>query len=227
MVRQPKLFLFDQPFANLDRAAASRGRAAIGALRQRSSTTILYATTDPTEALALGARTVVMEDGVVQQDADAQAIFDEPANLFVAKFFGDPPMNLVHGTLKQERDTVTFSETGDGTIAIGLPVSRFASASDLVGQAVILGFRADAIEMATSLEQGSRSGTSFRALVDRVEPRGSEADLYIRTGAHELSCRSHRWAGKGEGGHRFQFEIELGKAHFFDPVSGRRLTPNA
>ena len=102
MVRQPKLYLFDEPFADLEPAAANRRRAAIAALRLRASSTILYATSDPVEALAFGARTVIFEDGVVQQDADAQAIFDEPANLFVAKFFGDPPMNLVHGALKQD-----------------------------------------------------------------------------------------------------------------------------
>jgi multiple sugar transport system ATP-binding protein len=223
MVRQPKVCLFDEPFANLGRAAASRGRAAIAALRQRSSATILYATSDPTEALALGARTVVMEGGVVQQDAEAQAIFDEPANVFVAKFFGDPPMNLVRGTLKQEREAVTFAETGDGTIAIHLPASRFASADELAGQPIILGFHPDAVEIATSPREGSRSAVTFRALVERSEPRGSETDLYLRTGAHELICRSRRWAGQGDGGHRFQFEIELGKVHLFDAVSGRRL----
>src|SRR2546423_5764903 len=78
MVRQPKVYLFDEPFADLEPAAASRGRAAIAALRLRASSTILYATSDPVEALAFSARTVIFEDGVARQDADAQAIFDEP-----------------------------------------------------------------------------------------------------------------------------------------------------
>src|SRR2546421_804682 len=224
MVRQPKVYLFEEPFANLGRTAASRGRAAVAELRQRSTATILYATSDPAEALAFGARTVIVEGGSVQQDADAHAIFDEPANVSVAKFFGDLPMNLVKGTLKQERDAVIFSETGDGTIAIRLPASRFASGNEITGRTIVLGFRPEAVEIAASPEEGSRSGASFRALVERAEPRGSETDLYLRTGAHELICRSRRWAGQGAGGHRFQFEIELEKAHLFDPVSGRRLT---
>ncbi len=224
MVRQPKIYLFDEPFANLERTAASRGRAAIAELRQRSSATILYATSDPAEALALGARTVILDDGIVQQDAEAQSIFDEPANVFVAKFFGDPPMNLVHGTIKQERDGVTFSETGDGTIAVRLPAPRFSGAKELAGRPVILGFRPAAVEMAGSPSTGGGSGTSFRALVDRAEPRGPETDLYLRTGAHELVCRSRLWAGQGEGGHRFQFEIQLEKAHLFDAASGGRVT---
>lgn len=224
MVRQPKVYLFDEPFAGLERTVVSRARAASAELRQRSSATILYATSDPAEALAFGARTVIMDDGGVQQDAAAQSIFDEPTNLFVAKFFGDSPMNLVHGTLKQERDGVTFSETGDGTIAIRLPAPRFSGAKDLVGRPIILGFRPEAIEIAESRNEGGVSGASFRALVDRAELKGPETDLYLRTGAHELVCRSRRWAGQAEGGHRFQFEIRLEKAHLFDAVSGRRVT---
>jgi multiple sugar transport system ATP-binding protein len=220
MVRQPKVYLFDEPFANLDPAAANRGRAAIAALRLRSSSTILYATSDPVEALAIGARTVIIKEGVVQQDADAKAIFDEPANLFVAKFFGDPPMNLVHGTVKQERDAVAFSEAGDGTIAIRWPASRFMGAKELAAGPVVIGFRPQAVEIAAAAEGSSNT---FRALVDRVEPRGSETDLYLRTGAHELICRSRRWSEPGDAGHRLQFEIELGKTHLFDAVSGGRI----
>jgi multiple sugar transport system ATP-binding protein len=227
MVRQPKVYLFDGPFANLDPAAASRGRAAIAALRLRSSSTILYSTSDPVEALAFGARTVILKDGVVQQDADAQAIFDQPANLFVAKFFGDQAMNLVQGTLKQERDAVVFSEAGDGTIAIRWPASRFTGGKELAAGPVVLGFRPQAVEIAAAPEEANRSSNAFRALVDRVEPKGSETDLYIRTGAHELICRSHRWASRGDAGHRLQFEIELGKTHLFDAVSGARIMAGA
>jgi multiple sugar transport system ATP-binding protein len=223
MVRQPKVYLFDEPFANLDPAPAGRGRAAIAALRLRSSSTILYSTSDPVEALAFGARTVILKDGVPQQDADAQAIFDEPANLFVAKFFGDPPINLVRGTLKQERDTVSFSESGDGTIAICWSASRFTGAKELNAGPVVLGFRPQDVEIAGAPEEANRSSNAFRALVDRVEPKGAETDLYLRTGAHELICRSHRWAGPGDSGHRLQFEIEPGKTHLFDAVSGGRI----
>jgi multiple sugar transport system ATP-binding protein len=223
MVRQPKVYLFDEPFADLQPAAASRGRAAIAALRLRASSTIVYATSDPVEALALGARTVIFEGGGVQQDADAQAIFDEPANLFVAKFFGDPPMNLVHGILKQERDAIVFSEAGDGTIALRWPASRFSGAKELAGGPAVLGFRPRAVEIATAAGEANRSSNAFRALVDRAEPKDAETDLYLRTGAHELICRSRRWAGQAEGGHRFQFEVELEKTHLFDAVSGGRI----
>ncbi len=223
MVRQPKVYLFDEPFAGLDPAAVNRGRAAIAALRLRSSSTILYSTSDPAEALAFGARTVILRDSGVQQDADAKAIFDEPANLFVAKFFGDPPMNLVHGSLKQERDAVVFSEVGDGTIAIRWPASRFRGGKAPADGPVVLGFRPQAVEIAAATGERNLSLGAFRALVDRAEPRGTETDLYIRTGSHGLICRSRRWAEQAEGGHRFQFEIELQKTHLFDAASGGRI----
>ncbi len=223
MVRQPKVYLFDKPFADLEPAGASRGRAAIAALRLRASSTILYATSDPVEALSFGARTVLFDDGVARQDTEAQAIFDEPANLFVAKFFGDPPMNLVHGNLKQERDAVIFSEAGDGTIVIRWPETRFGGGKASAGGAVVLGFRPQAVEIATTAGEGDRSLNVFRALVERAEPKGDETDVYLRTGAHELICRSRRWAGQAEGGHRFRFEIDPAKTHLFDLVSGARI----
>jgi multiple sugar transport system ATP-binding protein len=226
MVRQPKVCLFDEPFAKLDRTAASRGRAAIAELRRRSAATTLYSTSDPSEALALGARTVLLDRGTVQQDADAHLIFKEPANLFVARFFAEHPMNLVEGTLKQDRNAVTFLEKGDGTIAVPLTPSRFPHANELGGRAVVLGFRPEAVEIEASPESGSRSGAIFRALVERSEERGSETDLYLRTGAHDLICRSRRWTEQKADGHRFQFEIDLEKAYLFDALSGRRLFPD-
>jgi multiple sugar transport system ATP-binding protein len=221
MVRQPKVYLFDDPFRGLQSDARMRGRAEIAKLHQRSSATIIYATNDPTEAMAFGARTVILNGGGVQQDAAARVAFDTPANLFVAGFFGEPPMNLVHGIVKQERDRVLFSESGEGTIAVPLAASRFPRAQELAGKPVILGFRPDDIEMAA--EGADRPASAFRALVERAEARGTETDLYLQTGAHQLICRSRRWTEQIEGGHRFQFEIQVGKAHLFDPDSGGRI----
>lgn len=216
MVLQPKVFLFDEPFFGLDAAARGRGRAEIKKLHQRLPATMIYATHDPVEALAIGERTVVMDRGSVQQDGSAQAIYDTPANLFVAGFAGSPPMNLIHGTLKLERDSLLFTESGDGTIAIRLPVSKEYS-----GKPVVLGIRPEEIEIAVA--GAERSATSFKALVDRIDPRGAETDLFLQTGAHRLVCRSRRWIDPGEGGRRFQVEINLEKTHIFDPVSGRRI----
>jgi multiple sugar transport system ATP-binding protein len=201
---------------------ASHGRAVIAGLQQRSSATIIYATDDPAEALALNARTVIMAGGAIQQDANAQTIYNSPANLAVAKFFGDPPMNLVQGTLKVEREGVVFVEAGEGTIALNLPESRFAEARDLAGNPVVLGFRAESIEIASS-EGSNRPSTTFRALVERAEPKADHAVLYLRTGAHALICQTAHW--EQSGGRRLQFAIDLAKSHLFDAETGLRTIP--
>jgi multiple sugar transport system ATP-binding protein len=222
MVRQPKVYLFNEPFAQLDRAAAARGRSAIGALRQRSAATILYATSDPAEAMSFDTRTIVIDAGIIQQDADAQTVFDAPANLIVAKFFGDPPMNLVEGTLKQERDAVVFREAGDGTIAVRWPNSGLKEGTAVAGEPVVLGFHPNALDIVST--SGDRSAQAFRALVDRAEPNGAGTELYLRTGGHEIVCRSRRWSGENEAGHRFEFEIDPARAHLFYSSSGQVVT---
>jgi len=215
MERQPKIYLFDEPFGGLESAAARHGRAELVNLHRRSSATIVYATTDPSEALALGERTVVLLDGVPQQDGPAQNIYDAPATLAVARFFGDPPMNAVAGTVKQERQGLVFSEAGDGTIAVPLPSDRYSAAKDFDGKPVVLAFRPEHVEI------GAEAG--FRALIERVEMRGLETDYYLQTGAHALIARTLR-RGEQEG-HRIQFGIDLEKAQLFDPETGRRVTP--
>jgi multiple sugar transport system ATP-binding protein len=225
MVRQPRVYLFDDPFTDLESAAARTGRAEIVNLHQRSSATIIYATSAPAEALAFGQRTVVLSNGVIQQDDQAQAVYDAPANLAVAGFLGDPPMNLVVGTLRQERGSVVFAESGDGTISIPLPPAQFPEAAGLVGQPVILGFRPEDIEIEGSSQTVSPGPGSFRALVERAEPSGAEADLYLNTGAHSLIARSRSCGHQAGSGHRLRVVLTVEKAHLFDAATGRRATP--
>ena len=223
MVLQPKVFLFDEPFAKLDAKAQTAGRAEIKKLHQRLPATMIYVTHDPIEAMAMGERMVVVNRGMVEQDGTVLSVYDEPGNLFVAGFVGNPPMNLVKGTLKQDRDSLLFLEDGDGTIEIRLPASRFAMAKNFVGKQVVLGIRPEDIAIAADPSGGSRSPAGFKALVERVEPSGAETDLYLQTGVHALICRNRRWIDRGEGGRRSQFEIDLEKAHLFDANSGRLL----
>jgi multiple sugar transport system ATP-binding protein len=224
MVRQPKVYLFDEPFAGLDPAAARRGRAEIVKLHQRSSATIVFATSNPAEALALGQRTVVLIDGAVQQDGPAQMIYDVPLNLAVARFFGEPPMNLVTGTLNQDRGALVFSEAGDGTISVPLPPAQFAAANAFAGKPVVLGFRPEDIEIDPAATAGKPADGSFRALVERAEMNGSGAQLNLQTGAHALVATSARWGPQGEGGRRVHVKITMEKAHLFEAETGGRIT---
>jgi multiple sugar transport system ATP-binding protein len=227
MVRQPKVYLFDEPFRDLDSAAARHARAEVMNLQQRSSAMIVYATSAAAEAIALDQRTVVFSSGAIQQDGPARAIYDEPENLAVASFFGDPPMNLVAGTLRQERSGLVFSETGDGTMALPLPLVRFPGAASLAGKSVFLGLRPEDIEIEGPVAAGTPGAASFRALVERAEPSGAEANVYLNTGAHSLVARSRRWGQEAGGGRRVQFATTLEKAHLFDAETGRRVTPPA
>jgi multiple sugar transport system ATP-binding protein len=230
MVLQPKTFLFDEPFSTLEAEARLRGRAEIKRLYQRLPATIVYATHDPIEAMAMGARTVVIERGIVRQDGSAESIYEEPANLFVAGFVGNPPMSLVQGTLKQDRDSLLFSEAGDGTIELRLPNSRFAGARNFAGKPIILGIRPEDIEYCsqpTGAEPIERSSARFRALVDQIELGGPETVLHLQTGAHGLICRTRAGAGHRDGGFRAEFAINLGKTHLFDAESGGRIMREA
>jgi multiple sugar transport system ATP-binding protein len=223
MVQQPKVYLFDEPFAGLPASGQARGRAEIVKLKQRASATIVYATSDPAEALALGDRVVLLDGGDIKQDGSVRQMFDEPANISVARFFGDPPMNLIHGTIKQDRGLLLFAEANDGTIAVALDASRFPGVEKLAGQQIVLGIRPSSVELAQSGGSGRDRERTFRGLIERVEPRGAETDLYLQTGGHELISRSRLWIEDGDGGRRAEFVIDLEKVLLFDPVSGRRV----
>ncbi|MDQ6624130.1 MAG: TOBE domain-containing protein, partial [Verrucomicrobiota bacterium] len=170
----------------------------------------------------MGDRIVVMNHGVVQQENAPLTLYNEPDNLFVAGFLGSPPMNFIHGTLKQERDALVFHETGEGTIEVRFAAEERAAARDFVGQPILLGIRPEDIEVA-QFAKGQTSAASFPAIVDLVEPMGAETNLYLQTGAHTIVCRSLRPLDHREAGHRMQFEMKLANAHLFDPKSTRRI----
>jgi multiple sugar transport system ATP-binding protein len=222
---QPRVFLFDEPLLNLDAIARVQLRGEIVKLHQRLQVATIYTTHDPVEAMALGGRIVVMNDGMIQQAGTGSTLYEEPANCFVAGFLGSPPMNLVRGTLKQNRDSLLFSEMEEGTIEASWPSSEFPIARDFIGKPVLLGIRPENIQLAQSQKAPEKYSGTFPAIVDLVEPRGSETVISLQTGSHKLFCRSNLWMDHREAGHRFQFKMDLRKAHLFDPVSTRRIAP--
>ena len=222
IVRQPKVFLFDEPLSNLDAKMRVQMRAEITKLHQRLQATMVYVTHDQIEAMTMGDRIVVMNGGVVQQTDTPLKLYNEPVNLFVAGFLGSPPMNFINGTLKQDRDALVFSEIQGGTIQVRLSARERPAALDLLGKPLLLGIRPEDIELAQF--SGSEDVTgSFPAIVDIVEPMGAETNLYLQTGAHTAVCRSQKAMDHREAGRRLQFEMNLKKAHLFDPSSGARV----
>lgn len=224
IVRQPKVFLFDQPLSNLEPRMRVQMRGEIIKLHQRLQATMIYVTRDPIEAMTMGDRIVVMNDGVVQQSGSPLKLYHEPDNLFVAGFLGNPPMNFIFGTLKTEEEKIRFREMEGGTIEIAFAGAERPAAQEFNGKSVILGIRPEDFEVATfSRKEAKAGGIGFPALVDLVEPRGAGSNLYLQTGAHTLVCRSQKALDHREAGHRMQFQVDLVKVHLFDPESTRRL----
>ena len=223
IVRQPKVFLFDEPLSNLDAKMRVQMRTEITKLHQRLQATMVYVTHDQVEAMTMGDRIVVMNKGVVQQNDTPLTLYNAPVNLFVAGFLGSPPMNILHGTLKQERDALVFNEMEGGTIQVRLAVADRPGAREFVGKPMLLGIRPEDIEVAQFTKGQENAPASFPAVVDIVEPMGAETNLYLQTGAHTVVCRSQRALDHREAGHRMQFELNVKKAHLFDPTSTLRI----
>jgi multiple sugar transport system ATP-binding protein len=222
VARHPKVFLFHEPFSGLEAEARFQMWDEVRKLHLRGQGTVIYATHDPAEAMALGDRLVILNKGAIEQDGSALALYDEPANLFVAGFLGTPPMNLIQGTLKQDRDSLVFRESDDGTIELRLPASTFPGATGMAGQAVVLGIRPEDIDVVESSQSAEKR--DFRALLESLEQNGAEAVLHLQTGANKLVSRTRRRLDHGEAGHRLRFEINPARAHLFDPISTLRIS---
>lgn len=219
IVRQPKVFLFDEPLSNLDAKMRVQMRTEITKLHQRLQATMIYVTHDQVEAMTMGDRIVVMKEGVIQQTDAPLALYNRPANLFVAGFLGSPSMNFIKGKLKDSADGVIFKEMEGGVIECKL--TGHAAAKEFVGKEVVLGIRPEDLEVVQGVERPA--GCRFPAIVDLVEPMGAETNLYLQTGMHTLICRSETHFEHREVGHRLQFEMDLAKAHLFDPVTTHRI----
>ena len=218
IVRQPSVFLFDEPLSNLDAKMRVQMRAEITKLHQRLDATMIYVTHDQVEAMTMGQRIVVMKDGVVQQVAEPLEIYNNPANLFVAGFLGSPPMNFLQGTIRPEGNAHVFFESG-GTIAIHL--SGRSNLGACAGKNITLGVRPESCALlARNVPQGPNQ---FEAVVDIVEPMGAETFLYLKTASHSLVSRIHNTVKRAETGHLLRFQIEPSKVHLFDSGSGERI----
>ena len=218
IVRQPSVFLFDEPLSNLDAKMRVQMRAEITKLHRQLQATMIYVTHDQVEAMTMGERIVVMKDGIVQQVAAPLEIYNEPANLFVAGFLGSPPMNFIKGTLHPSGSGHVFQETG-GPVAV-----EFHGRGNLgaySGKTVTLGTRPEHC----SWVQGDspRSANEFEATVEIVEPLGAETFLHLNTGTNQILSRIHNTVDRAEAGHRLRFKIDAERAHLFDAEAGNRI----
>jgi multiple sugar transport system ATP-binding protein len=211
IVRDPKVFLFDEPLSNLDAKLRVAMRAEIKALHQRLKTTTVYVTHDQVEAMTMADRIVVMQDGRIEQIGTPLELYDHPANLFVAQFIGSPAMNVVHGVVRRS-DGQAWIEAEGG---VRWPIA--AAGPGVEGQAVAYGVRPGDIGVG-----GGAGGQSVPAEVIVVEPTGAETELLIRVGASEFVVVIHGRT-QAQPGDRIHLAIDANAVHLFDPTSGTTL----
>lgn len=219
IVRQPQVFLFDEPLSNLDAKMRVQMRGEITKLHQNLQATMIYVTHDQVEAMTMGTRIVVMKDGVIQQADTPLKLYRHPVNLFVAGFLGSPPMNFLQGTLRSKGGRVFFHEGEGGSVVLELAARD--GWEDFMERAVTLGIRSEHCDII--LPNTAAPADSFEAAVELVEPMGAETFFYLHTGAHMLACRTQAEVDHRESGYRIRCRIDASRAHLFDPVSGKRL----
>ncbi|MFC7097054.1 ABC transporter ATP-binding protein [Halobaculum marinum] len=223
IVRDPELFLFDEPLSNLDAKLRIQMRTELNRLHRRVGKTSLYVTHDQAEAMTLSDRVVVMNDGEIQQVAPPEEVYAEPANRFVAGFIGEPPMNFFDVTV-EERDGTRVA-VGD-SFEVALPETLTLPPD--AGTEFELGVRPEDFEDA-SLEPDPDPSRTMEVHVGVVEPMGPNKDLAVRPvgreddPASEFTARVSNATGAVEG-ERLTLVVDTKNAHLFDPVSGDNLT---
>src|SRR6058998_429398 len=179
IVRNPRVFLFDEPLSNLDAALRVQMRVELKRLHDRLETTAIYVTHDQVEAMTLGDRVVVMKDGVVKQVGEPLELYERPANRFVAGFIGSPAMNFVEVNVKD--GGALWAETSGFRVKV--PADRTDRLKSYAGQPVTVGIRPEDLRLATG---GDSSDYTVDAVVDVVEPLGSEILLDVKAGSNTM-----------------------------------------
>jgi multiple sugar transport system ATP-binding protein len=221
LVRNPDVFLFDEPLSNLDAKLRVDMRTEIKKLHQKLGTTIVYVTHDQIEALTLSTRIAVMNKGYIQQLGTPKEIYDTPANLFVATFMGSPAMNILPATITV-RDGLAFADIAD---AVGRLHSLQFSQTSLTswdGKQVMLGIRPEAITDIDGADRKSRNIQRFSNVVTVTEPAGSDTFVTMTVSGRDVVARMRADASVAAGD-RFEFAVNMDKAVVFDPKTEARI----
>jgi multiple sugar transport system ATP-binding protein len=207
IVRQPRIFLFDEPLSNLDARLRVQMRAELSRLHRKLEATIVYVTHDQIEAMTLGQKIIVLKDGEIQQIADPAELYKKPNNTFVAGFIGSPPMNFMTGTVKNKEKTTVF-ETSDLVLELTHEFNKYKD------REITLGIRPADFSM--------KKGSPIDILIDVVEPLGNEHYIYGRRGRTALSACLPE--GKTPNtGDRFTLRIDPDKIYKFDATTKQAL----
>jgi multiple sugar transport system ATP-binding protein len=211
IVREPRAFLMDEPLSNLDAKLRVEMRAYIARLHQRLQTTTVYVTHDQTEAMTMADRVAVMRDGRIEQIDRPQAIYERPANVFVAGFIGSPAMNLVDSRLEADNGSL-YASLGEHRLRLPDRPLRWPGLGRYVGRDVVLGLRPEALADAVG-----EPGSSIEIDVALAEPLGAETIVHFDAeGAADLKARLDGRT-KVSAGERVALAVDVERLHFFDP----------
>jgi len=213
IVRNPKVFLMDEPLSNLDAKLRGQMRIEISKLHQRLGSTIIYVTHDQTEAMTLGTRIVVMKDGVVQQVDTPQNLYDKPANKFVAGFIGAPQMNLLDAKVAKSGSDVTLS-FGGNTIVLPAEKAKKLEEGGYIGKEVTMGIRPEDLHDEEEAVQAAGSSV-IEASIRVYEMLGAEVFLYFDVDETNCTARVNPRT-TARPGDTVKFAMDLEKIHLFD-----------
>lgn len=213
IVREPKVFLMDEPLSNLDAKLRVQMRTEISKLHKRLQTTFIYVTHDQTEAMTMGTRIVVMKDGVVQQVDTPQHIYDHPANIFVAGFIGSPQMNFIDSKLVEEggKLLVVF---GEDTVELPEDKAKVLKEKGYIGKEVIMGIRPENLDDGADFI-AAHSKATFNANVEVTELMGAETYIYLSKEKSNLVARVNG-SSPVKSGETIKIALDESKIHIFD-----------
>ncbi|MBQ5363070.1 MAG: ATP-binding cassette domain-containing protein, partial [Clostridia bacterium] len=218
IVRNPKVFLLDEPLSNLDAKLRAAMRTELTKLHNRVGTTFVYVTHDQVEAMTMATRIVVMKDGLIQQVDTPQNLYDSPCNIFVAGFIGTPQMNFINGTLVKKGEDVYFNFE-EHSIKIPAEKANNPALKDYIGQEVVAGVRPECINDQEAAVAANPDST-IETLVDVTELMGAEIYLYLVTGETKLTARvSSRSTSRA--GDTIKVAFDVSRMHIFDKDTER------
>ncbi|HOV27101.1 MAG TPA: sn-glycerol-3-phosphate ABC transporter ATP-binding protein UgpC [Pseudobacteroides sp.] len=220
IVREPKVFLMDEPLSNLDAKLRVQMRTEINKLHQKLQTTFIYVTHDQTEALTMGTRIVVMKDGYVQQIDTPQALYERPCNMFVAGFIGSPQMNFINAKVEKRGESI-YLTFGKDSIKLPEGKAKKLEGTDYIGKEVILGIRPECLhDEPAVLEQMQDSLVEAR--IELTENLGSETYLYMVVDDVDFTARVNPRT-KARAGDIIKIAFDANRIHLFDKETEKTI----
>jgi multiple sugar transport system ATP-binding protein len=222
IVRDPQVFLFDEPLSNLDAKLRVQMRAELSALHRRLEATMIYVTHDQVEAMTLGDRIVVLDDGVIQQIDTPLALYDRPANRFVAGFLGSPAMNFVEGRLARNGGLAFLADGDAFEVALADRWERVLRPHE--GQSLTLGIRPEDV-LGPQARPADADLTDVPVIIEALEPLGNEVFIHATASGHRITARvaPQPLPNAGEAA---ALALDLGRLHFFDRDTGAAIRPD-